>query len=188
MLTLDVGGGVFRDRRAVSPVISVVLMVAVVVVLAATTSVFVLGLGESVSDPSPTVAQSSGEFAPQDGFDGGIVNITHQAGDTVSTSALEIAVTAECEGGQKRGRLVDLPATSGNAISDDQIEGANIFDQLSLNRYGGGALLDSEYSAGETILFRIPKSKCELTSGSEVTVRVVHTPTEGVIIDRALTA
>ncbi|MEF8976197.1 MAG: type IV pilin N-terminal domain-containing protein, partial [Halapricum sp.] len=43
----------FTDDDAVSPVIGVILMVAITVILAAVIATFVLGLGESVSNTAP---------------------------------------------------------------------------------------------------------------------------------------
>ncbi|WP_233739762.1 type IV pilin [Halovenus carboxidivorans] len=42
------------DSSAVSPVIGVILMVAITVILAAVIASFVLGLGDSSNDPAPT--------------------------------------------------------------------------------------------------------------------------------------
>lgn len=84
-----------NGTRAVSSVISVVLMVAVVVVLAATVSAFAFDFTENFDDPAPNVAQSTGEFVPQDGNSGGIVTLRHVAGDCVAISDTEIAVRAE---------------------------------------------------------------------------------------------
>jgi len=186
------------DARGASPVIGTVLVVAIVVVLAATLSVFAGGFLDELREPAPTVARSSGALTPQDGTDGGIVLITHEAGETVRIADLEITVRADCTSGTKRGRIVNLPAEAGNAIrsSDGQIKGDNIFDERSLNAIDnavpevndGGALLRQRYAAGGTILFRIPSGKCELTAGSDVSVRVVHTPTQSVIIESRLTA
>ena len=45
----------FQDSdRAVSPVIGVILMVAITVILAAVIGTFVLGLGDSLADSQPT--------------------------------------------------------------------------------------------------------------------------------------
>ncbi|MEF8872712.1 MAG: type IV pilin N-terminal domain-containing protein, partial [Haloarculaceae archaeon] len=49
----------FNDDDAVSPVIGVILMVAITVILAAVIATFVLGLGEQVSDTAP---QASFDF------------------------------------------------------------------------------------------------------------------------------
>jgi flagellin-like protein len=179
---------VSQRGRGVSSVVATILLVAVVVVLASTVSVVAFGFADDVARPGPVVGESTGTFVEQDGDTGGIVRLTHVAGDTIQVSDIEVAVDADCSGTTRRGRLVGLPATTGNDIDDDQIEGANIFDQRSLNRFGGGALLQRSYSAGDTIVFRIPASKCDIDDGATVGVRVVHTPTNAVVIDRELRA
>ncbi len=187
------------DHRGVAPVTAIVLLVAVAVVLAGGVSAFSLGFTSNLRAPGPNVAQSSGAFMPQSGTAGGIVQITHLGGEPVPVSEIELAVTAECQSGTERGRIQNLPPGSGNDIdaSDGQISGTNIFDERSLNSISGevdgvdngGALLENEeVTAGETILFRIPASKCTLTDGSTVSVRVVHTPSQSVVIKQELTA
>jgi len=73
------------DERAVSPVIGVILMVAITVILAAVIGTFVLGLGENV------------ESAPQASFDFNNINSTateieHRGGDTIDGNEIEIRV------------------------------------------------------------------------------------------------
>jgi len=80
------------EDRAVSPVIGVILMVAITVILAAVIGTFVLGLGDQVSDNAPQ-ASFSFEFEGSGGFDGGdddIVNITHEGGETIENSTLSV--------------------------------------------------------------------------------------------------
>ncbi len=72
-----------HDSRAVSPVISVILMVAVVVILSATVSVFALSIGEDTSDVSPSVTFSIDYQDEQ-------VVLLHAAGEAVTTSALNV--------------------------------------------------------------------------------------------------
>jgi len=185
-----------RDTRAVSSVISTILLVAVVVVLAAVVSVFALDFGAAVDETAPVVSQSSGEFVPQERFNGGVVLITHVAGETVAVSSLEISVRAECDGGRRQGRIVNLPAVPGNKINSDNIEGDDIFDGQALRTIDnnvdevddGGALLTDQYAAGDIIMFRLAGGECQLSDGSEVSVRIVHTPSEAVIIEQDLTA
>jgi flagellin-like protein len=71
--------------RAVSPVIGVILMVAITVILAAVIGTFVLGLGDQVSDNAP---QASLTFD----YDttGPTVNVTHDGGATLEGSTLEL--------------------------------------------------------------------------------------------------
>ncbi|GAB3413830.1 type IV pilin [Haloparvum alkalitolerans] len=82
------------DDRAVSPVIGVILMVAITVILAAVIGTFVLGLGDSVQQTSP-----SASF----GFDYGDtpadnVTIAHEGGDSIDNSTLSVNVEGADEG------------------------------------------------------------------------------------------
>jgi flagellin-like protein len=54
----------YKQNRAATPVIATILMVAIVVVLAATISVLFLGVTEDVNEPAPNVADTTGEFEP----------------------------------------------------------------------------------------------------------------------------
>jgi len=68
----------FRDDNAVSPVIGVILMVAITVILAAVIASFVLGLGDQ-NNPAPT---TSFDFS-YDG-DADQLTITHNDGDELN--------------------------------------------------------------------------------------------------------
>lgn len=182
--------------RAVSPVISTILMVAIVVILAATISVFVLGLGEDIQDPAPNVAQSSGELITQDGFDGGIVRITHIAGDSVNVENIEITVDAT-DSCSERARIVNLPSTAVNfgfdGFSDENLQNGDdsfISKGNSFSTWDAGVLHETNentFSAGSYFEFRITGGECELNKGDTVTVRIVHTPSNAVIIKKDLT-
>ena len=67
--------------RAVSPVIGVILMVAITVILAAVIGVFVLGLADDLGD-GPTQATLSFEGGEDEG-EGPYVNVTHDGGDSL---------------------------------------------------------------------------------------------------------
>lgn len=176
------------SSRAVSPVISNILMVAIVVILAATISVFAFGFTDDAGRSGPVVGQSSGELVTQDGYDGGKVNITHLAGDTLSASDLEIAVDAQDACG-KSGRLVNLPASGGDPVpTSEYVRGDDVFDN-SYNSVGGPiGQAGGQWQAGETATFRIAKTECRLNAGDEITVSVVHTPTNSIVIEKTLTA
>jgi len=72
------------DERAVSPVIGVILMVAITVILAAVIGTFVLGLGENVE----SAPQASLDFQ----YDSSSNNVTmeHRGGDTLDPNNVEI--------------------------------------------------------------------------------------------------
>ena len=73
------------DDRAVSPVIGVILMVAITVILAAVIGTFVLGLGDQVSENAPQ-ASFSFDFDTANSN----VTITHEGGDTLDNSTISI--------------------------------------------------------------------------------------------------
>jgi len=76
----------FQDsERAVSPVIGVILMVAITVILAAVIGTFVLGLGDSLGDSQPTA-----QFNLDVDDTNTQVTISHNGGDSVNTGDIEI--------------------------------------------------------------------------------------------------
>ncbi|GGL44565.1 hypothetical protein GCM10009037_29950 [Halarchaeum grantii] len=88
------------DDRAVSPVIGVILMVAITVILAAVIGTFVLGLGNQVGNQAP---QATWEITYNAGGDNGFetstasvdsdkITISHEGGDAVTVSNLKINV------------------------------------------------------------------------------------------------
>ncbi|ELZ69124.1 hypothetical protein C457_09811 [Haloferax prahovense DSM 18310] len=74
----------FTESRAVSPVIGVILMVAITVILAAVIGTFVLGLGDQVGDTAP---QASFSF----NYDGTELTITHESGSQIDGDLVTIA-------------------------------------------------------------------------------------------------
>jgi flagellin-like protein len=76
---------ILSDDDAVSPVIGVILMVAITVILAAVIATFVLGLGEQVSSTAPT---ASFTFEYSEDTANGFLTITHDGGDAVKASEL----------------------------------------------------------------------------------------------------
>ncbi len=119
-----------NDDDAVSPVIGVILMVAITVILAAVIATFVLGLGEQVSDTAPQASFSfdydsggSGDDFSNGGSGDGTLTISHAGGATITASQLSIT-----------GSSVQSPAEWQNA-----------------DGYGA----NSEISAGDSVDLRI---------------------------------
>jgi flagellin-like protein len=85
----------FEDDGAVSPVIGVILMVAITVILAAVIGTFVLGLGDRVSQAQPT-AQFTFDYANDvEGGSMDYVNVTHDGGDGVEPDQLDVTIGDE---------------------------------------------------------------------------------------------
>lgn len=78
----------FTEDRAVSPVIGVILMVAITAILAAVIGTFVLGLGDSLQNKSPSASFS---FS----YSGDDVTVTHNGGDSIDGDRLTVATTGD---------------------------------------------------------------------------------------------
>jgi len=72
------------DDKAVSPVIGVILMVAITVILAAVIGTFVLGLGSSVTGATAPTA----DFSFSTDSSAGEVTVTHSGGASIASSEL----------------------------------------------------------------------------------------------------
>jgi flagellin-like protein len=109
------------EDRAVSPVIGVILMVAITVILAAVIGTFVLGLGQNVN--STPQASFSFDFEPNGGGSGYNVTIAHEGGDaltTDNTQSLEVAYTGTGGNAQTStwaSAASDFPVEAGNQTS-----------------------------------------------------------------------
>ena len=123
------------DDRAVSPVIGVILMVAITVILAAVIGTFVLGLGDQLGDTAPQASFSVEEVGADN------VTIAKTGGQDLELSDLALSVngsrvgdfgsgtwqsgvTQSIEHGQGTDgtytlRIIHEP--SGNAIYEDEI-------------------------------------------------------------------
>ena len=84
-----------EEERAVSPVIGVILMVAITVILAAVIGTFVLGLGDQVQTTAPN-AQFSFDY---DSAANDNLTVTHNGGDGIEASELYLSGDVETAGG-----------------------------------------------------------------------------------------
>lgn len=176
--------------RATSPVVGVALLVGIALVLAATVSATALAFADDLAGPAPTVSQASGEYdryATGGGrYTGQVIRVTHRGGSTLTVADLELAVDATDACGHS-GRLVNLPIPGDDPRPTSRyVRGDDIFDNSANAVEGpigtGDVDDDGEWSAGETAQFRLATGACRLTGGDTVTVRIVHTPTESVVV------
>ena len=107
--------------RGVSPVIGVILMVAITVILAAVIGAFVLGLGDQVSNNAPT---ASFEFDFDDERNG---TITHGGGEDIEGDSITVTLNgtdmyngsngANTDGSfDNDGWGIDDPITTGDSL------------------------------------------------------------------------
>ncbi|WP_324664166.1 type IV pilin N-terminal domain-containing protein [Haloarcula sediminis] len=108
----------FNDDSAVSPVIGVILMVAITVILAAVIASFVLGLGDSAGDAAPQFSVSCNVDANE---------MIHEGGDDVDTGQLTLLNAAA--GGVKSPQTIsagqNLLNSSADIDGDEQLRWDN---------------------------------------------------------------
>ena len=81
---------ILDDDRGVSPVIGVILMVAITVILAAVIGTFVLGLGDSLQQaPQSQLNVDAGNSSS--------FNISHAGGDSIPVSDLRVSVEGQSD-------------------------------------------------------------------------------------------
>lgn len=115
------------ESRAVSPVIGVILMVAITVILAAVIGTFVLGLGDQVSQTAP---QASFSFQYTNGTQD-TLEVTHESGDGIGATELSLVSSIEFSNNSS-GTPVDTEYTF------DQFDGAgsDITAGTTITAYG----------------------------------------------------
>jgi flagellin-like protein len=186
------------ENRSVSPVISVILMVAVVVILAAVLSVIVLGFSEDLDDPAPNVAETTGEFEAGGNSDEQNVRITHIAGDKVDVEEIEIIVRVSRPNTDDiEVRLIDLPGDGyfSYTLADENILGED--DLIDQGPDGTSRIIvvdDSNvWTAGDTIQFRIAVQEADFRDppdldpsnprADELEVLVIHTESNSILTE-----
>ncbi|GAA0195137.1 type IV pilin [Halobaculum roseum] len=109
------------DDRAVSPVIGVILMVAITVILAAVIGSFVLGLGNSVQQTTPN-ANFQFDYSETDGGDYN-VTATHTGGSTLNDQNTGLVSLNASDGPSK---AFGLPVSAGTSANLSTDHGGNV--------------------------------------------------------------
>lgn len=110
------------DDRGISPVVGVVLLIAIAVILASVIGTFAFGIGDQLRDTSPIPeVQLSGEQVETDGIgsDGVVVEAVHESGTTIDRENLY--VTVNYEGDADDDLIVSLTGAHGEIDAGDRI-------------------------------------------------------------------
>jgi len=113
------------EERAVSPVIGVILMVAITVILAAVIGTFVLGLGDQVQQTTPQAqfgwdtGDAPNTISGEDDSLNDDLKLTHESGDTIEAGNLNLIAPG---GGSTE--WTSIPGTSASDASDEVSAGS----------------------------------------------------------------
>lgn len=189
----------YKQDRGVTPVISTILIVAIVVVLAATVSVSFFAITEDINQPAPAVGDTTGVFEAGGDLDQQVVQITQIAGKDISVEEIEIVVRASGPTLDTEARLVDLPTDSyfSTAIDSSNIRGDDsIIDTRSSAPNKVIVPADSNtWGVSDTIQFRISVGGADFRDAAQgdsneantLEVIIVHTPSDAIISENTFT-
>ncbi|SIS12608.1 type IV pilin [Natronorubrum thiooxidans] len=156
-----------KDERAVSPVIGVILMVAITVILAAVIAAFVLDIGD-LDDSAPNA-----QFEWESNEANDEVTVAHQSGDDINVDDLSMTVEITDLTSSEDSDTVDLEGdswTAGNSI-DLAIDGSND-DEIEITNVGGSS---SNFSFANNV-GEIEKVTITWTTDSSSTIIAEHEP------------
>jgi len=168
-----------EDRTGVSPVIGVILMVAITVILAAVIGTFVLGLGDQVGSSQPSaslsISDASSEYINDTNANETFV-INHNNGDTLNEENIRITVRDE----ESNNLVIDLDPASANSSVDTPDGWA---------RLNGAALEekdDIELNDRVTIMENATDGAYALQNDTNYQVTVIHSPSDSTLAQRTI--
>lgn len=127
----------YKNDDAVSPVIGVILMVAITVILAAVIGTFVLGLGKNVQSTAPTASISFDQGAGNTGE----ILISHDGGNSLKKSEISFAIDSTDNDGLNNPKN-DVGTWAGG---DNTITAG---ESVSVDLDGTG---DGDYNSGDVV-------------------------------------
>ena len=152
-----------KDEEAVSPVIGVILMVAITVILAAVIAAFVFGMGGNLTEAPPSVSLVASSNSASPGAD---IVIKHIGGEALMGSDWKFSVVPE-------GNTSAYVTT--NSVDDLEVGMQLIIDTRQTSETvasGWGDLWKYSGVAGDDLLLT-----------GKYSVQVVHIPSNSMVLD-----
>lgn len=156
-----------KNEEGVSPVIGVILMVAITVILAAVIASFVFGLGSNAPRSAPTaqlsMSDASGSMS-NTSADDPILTISHQGGDSLDWNQTKILIYDQSDN-----QLASIKPTSSSGTWTATDGNWNLTES------------DARFNPGE--IAKIEEGGHVNKSGSVLTVKVLDTQSNQPILD-----
>lgn len=159
-------------ERAATPVVAVVLLVALTALLASAVLAAV-GVDRARQSPAPQ-ATVDATLSATDGWpDGQRLGLVHEAGDTLAVA--DLAVVVELHRSGAHARLSGFPT---RRLTAEHVRGDDLFDGTYAGVDGelDTAHTDGQWASGETASVRIAQGAVDVREGDSATVTVVHLP------------
>jgi len=161
-----------KDESGVSPVVGVILMVAITVILAAVIAAFVLGQSDIESTPQASIVID--EVNTNIASGGYWINLSHQGGDTFYLNDIRLVVT---DNDQLLQLTIDpLTTTTTTTMSAG--------DKLSILVAGASSAVKKNYGANETLGDdAVTGTLASWSAGNELNVQFLFKPSNNFITD-----
>ncbi len=155
-----------KNEDAVSPVIGVILMVAITVILAAVIAAFVFGLGgtQQAAPTSSIIVANNPDTTDVD------LKIQHKGGDTLKAGDYKLSIVSV---GNSPVYVTSNSSVSGDFAVGNQIITYNLTSASYVQLFNNALNL----STG------IPVA---LSSGTKLDVKLVHIPTNAMLLDQVV--
>jgi flagellin-like protein len=154
-----------KNEDAVSPVIGVILMVAITVILAAVIAAFVFNLGGS-QEKAPTASIVAANN-PEGGYD---MKITHKGGDLLKAGDYKLSVVNASDGSAPS--FVASTSTSGDF---------SVGQQIAVNRTTSGCAPGTCELNSSSLNVTIPANN--FATVTKYDVKLVHIPSNAMLVD-----
>ena len=180
-----------RDTHATSPVVGIVLLVAIAIILAVSVSTFALGIADETQEPPPLVGDSTGTYETgTQTCDDDIVRLTHVAGDTLELEETRVIVRLP-DSGDIEASTTGFPVPS-TTLSESEIGAENIDDSSNIFYSSGcvggvAANGDGTWEPGTSMSFKLNSGNGNIDSGDTISVIVVHEPSESIVVEHSIT-
>ena len=154
-----------KDHEAVSPVIGVILMVAITVILAAVIASFVFGMGGDLNRPPPSVSLSAKSLHTD-------IIVSHDGGELLKGTEWKISVVPE------GAPPLYLTSTAGDNL--------NVGQQIAFSKYVSEANDEYNFSSANSWAYSTTTGTA-FTPGSRYDVVMIHMPSKSKLLDMTIT-
>ncbi|MBC2699672.1 MAG: type IV pilin [ANME-2 cluster archaeon] len=152
-----------KDEKAVSPVIGVILMVAITVILAAVIAAFVFDMGGNLAPAPPSASITASNNAASTTYD---IKIVHTGGDLIKGTEWKISVVDEG----------DVPIYVTSEAGDDFAVGSQICVNSTIKP-------NSISFNFETYDWTYAAADLGLVQGDKYDVKIVHIPSNSMVLN-----
>ena len=145
-----------KDEEAVSPVIGVILMVAITVILAAVIAAFVFGMGTPEAAPQAQLKVVDNTSVAVDTPSEGVIIIQHKGGDAIDIAELKIQISDD----------------SGSTWHSEE----DTSNPITLKPSTGSLTVGGQLKVFDN-------STAQIDDAGTLKVQIIHTPTSNFLLD-----